>query len=488
MIYALQEFISAGTIANKTDYLNYDKIAEIRSKAIQYYEKNGDKQYSLGELENVLSIVSNPINDKYAKGGIIKINDNITIKDNKVMVNGNNGFVNSGTINEWFENSPKVVKEVLNDKDENGEILFTRIAESDNFIYYTMDIKDFNTPNYKLDSIENDYPLIQYEAVHKPSGRSDYWGHWNGWGFMPLQDEFKYGKLNYQHPSLKKLMEQDSYYKSRKNFATGGDIENEQVYIDYMNKEKGFKRDRIYFNSYAEAVEWGKKNFERFNTDMINYLEGKSKFNDGGRVDNLYRRGAMAKGGGVETFWGGIRGKLRIPMLSFEKVDYNVNVERKGTNNYEIDVNITKNDSVDSRKLYDVAEEVSQENWGYLIQVVSFEQLYETLKVLRVRVSKDKLFSWFNGKRYEDGGSVDEQTYIDLFEDYENIPAEVQMILDEYSESFEDGDYIGMSKAQNELEQIGYTFDFYVDGDAYGLRPINVKLSQIQGYEDEDEE
>ena len=86
------------------------------------------------------------------------------------------------------------------------------------------------------------------------------------------------------------------------------------------------------------------------------------------------------------------------------------------------------------------------------------------------------------------GGSVDEQTYIDLFEDYENIPAEVQMILDEYSESFEDGDYIGMSKAQNELEQIGYTFDFYVDGDAYGLRPMNVKLSQIQGYEDEDEE
>ena len=31
MIYALQEFISAGTIANKTNYSNYDKIAEIRT-------------------------------------------------------------------------------------------------------------------------------------------------------------------------------------------------------------------------------------------------------------------------------------------------------------------------------------------------------------------------------------------------------------------------------------------------------------------------
>ena len=39
-----------------------------------------------------------------------------------------------------------------------------------------------------------------------------------------------------------------------------------------MNKEKGFKRDRIYFDSYAEAVEWGRKNFEKFNTDMINYV------------------------------------------------------------------------------------------------------------------------------------------------------------------------------------------------------------------------
>ncbi len=53
--------------------------------------------------------------------------------------------------------------------------------------------------------------------------------------------------------------------------AKGGSVD-EQVYIDYLNKEKGFKRDRIYFDSYAEAVEWGRKNFERFNTDMIKYV------------------------------------------------------------------------------------------------------------------------------------------------------------------------------------------------------------------------
>ena len=76
-------------------------------------------------------------------------------------------------------------------------------------------------------------------------------------------------------------IENDIFYIKRPNenwevfrkikYEDGGSVD-EQVYIDYLNKEKGFKRDRIYFDSYAEAVEWGRKNFERFNTDMINYV------------------------------------------------------------------------------------------------------------------------------------------------------------------------------------------------------------------------
>jgi hypothetical protein len=50
-----------------------------------------------------------------------------------------------------------------------------------------------------------------------------------------------------------------------------GIIKEEKVYIDYLNKQKGFKQDRIKFNSYEEAVKWAKKNFEKFNSDMIKY-------------------------------------------------------------------------------------------------------------------------------------------------------------------------------------------------------------------------
>jgi hypothetical protein len=48
-------------------------------------------------------------------------------------------------------------------------------------------------------------------------------------------------------------------------------VTKEKVYIDYLNKAKGFKQDRIKFNSYEEAVKWARKNFDKFSPDMIKY-------------------------------------------------------------------------------------------------------------------------------------------------------------------------------------------------------------------------
>lgn len=45
----------------------------------------------------------------------------------------------------------------------------------------------------------------------------------------------------------------------------------EKVYIEYLNKDKGFKKDRIEFNSYQEAVIWARENLEKFDPDMIKY-------------------------------------------------------------------------------------------------------------------------------------------------------------------------------------------------------------------------
>lgn len=71
--------------------------------------------------------------------------------------------------------------------------------------------------------------------------------------------------------------------------------------------------------------------------------------------------------------------------------------------------------------------------------------------------------------------NLNENNGIDLFEDYELIPENLQKILNKYEKDFENGDYRGLLQAFNECESIGYTFDYYLDGCAYDLRPIGTK-------------
>ena len=46
-------------------------------------------------------------------------------------------------------------------------------------------------------------------------------------------------------------------------------MKNKNYFITFLNKEKGFQKDTVYFNSYNEAIQWGLLNLEKFNSDMI---------------------------------------------------------------------------------------------------------------------------------------------------------------------------------------------------------------------------
>jgi hypothetical protein len=86
---------------------------------------------------------------------------------------------------------------------------------------------------------------------------------------------------------------------------------------------------------------------------------------------------------------------------------------------------------------------------------------------------------------YAHGGSMDSQQGIDLFEDYENIPANVQSVLDNHEDAFMDGDYKELQKALTQLKKIGYTFEYELDGQAYDLRPIGTKgKSEMNTFKD----
>jgi hypothetical protein len=43
----------------------------------------------------------------------------------------------------------------------------------------------------------------------------------------------------------------------------------EQVYIEFLNKNKNFKKDKKYFDTYDKAENWGKNELDNFHPDMI---------------------------------------------------------------------------------------------------------------------------------------------------------------------------------------------------------------------------
>jgi len=85
---------------------------------------------------------------------------------------------------------------------------------------------------------------------------------------------------------------------------------------------------------------------------------------------------------------------------------------------------------------------------------------------------------------YKKGGRLD------LFEDYENIPSNVQKVLDKYAKKFGDDfsgmNYQDMTKMHEEIYKLGYTFESGLDNEAFGLRPIGVNLNELVGYDDEE--
>ena len=69
----------------------------------------------------------------------------------------------------------------------------------------------------------------------------------------------------------------------------------------------------------------------------------------------------------------------------------------------------------------------------------------------------------------------------DLFETPELIPSEVQDVLVTFDEDADD--YQELDRLLAELEPLGYTFDYYLDAEPYGLRPIDMELVELEGWE-----
>jgi hypothetical protein len=75
---------------------------------------------------------------------------------------------------------------------------------------------------------------------------------------------------------------------------------------------------------------------------------------------------------------------------------------------------------------------------------------------------------------------------VDLFEDYEKLPKDARDIYEKYEAKIIEGDY-NYKDSKNflkEMELVGYTFDYGLDNEPYGLRPIGVSLNKLEGFEE----
>jgi hypothetical protein len=70
----------------------------------------------------------------------------------------------------------------------------------------------------------------------------------------------------------------------------------------------------------------------------------------------------------------------------------------------------------------------------------------------------------------------------DLFETPELIPNEIQAVLETFDEDAPNG-YHELARILDIIEPMGYTFDYYLDAEPYGLRPVDITLNQLEGWE-----
>jgi hypothetical protein len=84
-----------------------------------------------------------------------------------------------------------------------------------------------------------------------------------------------------------------------------------KYFIEFLNKKKGFSRDKKEFASYEDAIKWGRKNLENFNSDMVRMEYADGGMMAKGMMDAIQfdrnRNGSLYDRGNSDSYYGRAR-------------------------------------------------------------------------------------------------------------------------------------------------------------------------------------
>lgn len=135
-----------------------------------------------------------------------------------------------------------------------------------------MDAELGNEEAYEFDGgeIKVNYPIDRVQILF-PNGRTDKDTYRllrkNGWVYSRTNQAFQRKITPQAIRNGVKLFNATKVTPNKEKT-----MNEDTVYIKYMNKDKGFNEDKKTFKSYDDATKWGRENLEKFNPDMINYI------------------------------------------------------------------------------------------------------------------------------------------------------------------------------------------------------------------------
>jgi len=324
----------------------------------------------------------------------------------------------------------------------------------------------FNTKKVKGDAMADGgsvSPNLENLTIH------DYLQDYNRWSKMGIRDDY--------NPNLRYKSYRGNHFKRAK-------IGNVQIPDELMNTDFGYLLEERWnwLIDYKGNVAT-KKDFQ--NALKLYKNDVRNLFYSRWGLDKSFSSGQYGTTWGADgKFVGTTKQQAReivdavMNMKSWDDFTYSLNYHR-----------YAKGGGVDGKKnKYDYYE-VYDDSTGKSLMIYAINQRDAE------NIAEELDFDSFEdgdeynpNEEYAKGGEVD--THVDLFEYYEKQPAKLSRIVKKYMKKFEndDYDYQDSENFLKEVQAIGYTFDYGLDNEPYGLRPVGVKLNELEGFEDMDEE